>query len=1192
MSTPTSEEIALQAEIRRLQARVAELEAARQIPGEIIEKSPVMINIMRAPDFTYELVNPAFQRLAPGKQFLGRRFADVWAEVSEPLVEILRNVIETERPFELEDAPYTIQRGPDAPPEVVHVTYSWIPLSGPEGKPDRILTLAYETTGSVRQREALRLLARELEERVGELQTVLDAAPVAIWIAHDPQCLEITGNRMADRFYEAGVGENVSANITGARRFLQSGRELEPRELPMQEAAARGIDVRNSELEVLLPSGRVLSMLGNASPLRDAAGNVRGCVGTFLDITDRKRAEEALRESEAVLRGLFDSPDVIRGIVELNAGRIVHVSCNQAAAEMYGVRVEEIAGKSATDAGAPEEVAQVWVALYEKSRVTGQPVSMEYSRKDARGRDRWLLATAFFLGASQAGLPRFAYTVLDLTERKRAEEALRESEGRLTFALGITGTGAWDLDLIDHTANRSLAHDRIFGYEALLPQWTFEMFLEHVLPEDREEVARKFGHATETGTDWNFECRIRRADGEIRWIWAAGRHVRGLDGEIRRMAGVVQDVTERKLAEESLRASEQQFRTLANVIPQLCWMANADGWLFWYNDRWYAYTGTRPEQMEGWGWQSVHDPEALPAVMDRWKASIAAGIPFEMVFPLRGADGVFRPFLTRAVPLRDSEGKVVRWIGTNTDIGEQRRIEEALRESEFHAHRRLAEIEAIYEYSPVGLCVLDTQLRFVRVNRRFAEMNGLTAEAHIGKTPRELTPGLAQAAEDAMRRVLESGEPLLNFEASGATAAQPGVQRTWNQNWFPLRDSTGAIIGLSVAAEETTDRKRAEERLREAQKLESLGLLAGGVAHDFNNLLVGVVGNASLAQEMLPPDHAVSELLDGVLKAGEQAAHLTRQMLAYSGKGKFVTELLDLPALIPEITGLVRPSIPKKIALNLELAEETPRIEADRGQIQQVFMNLALNAAEAIGSAEGRITVRTGVRDVDEAYRQSHPEAAALPAGEYVYLRVDDTGCGMDAGTKARIFDPFFSTKFIGRGLGLAAVAGIVRGHRGAIAVASAPGRGSSFTVLFPAAGRAADEPVTGARDARFRGAGTILVVDDEDMVRQMVGRSLERHGYTVLLADSGLAAVDLFRRHPGEIALVILDLSMPGMSGEEALPELRKIRPRAKVVISSGYGESEAMTIFTGQRVSGFIQKPYTSKRIAEKVKACLADS
>jgi CheY-like chemotaxis protein len=362
--------------------------------------------------------------------------------------------------------------------------------------------------------------------------------------------------------------------------------------------------------------------------------------------------------------------------------------------------------------------------------------------------------------------------------------------------------------------------------------------------------------------------------------------------------------------------------------------------------------------------------------------------------------------------------------------------------------------------------------------------------------------------------------------------------------------------------------------------------LAGGVAHDFNNLLVGVIGNASLAQELLPPGNPAAELLDAVIKTGEQAAHLTRQMLAYSGKGRFVVEALDLSALIPEIGGLVRPSISKKIALHFDLEEDLPPIEADRGQLQQVFMNLVLNAAEAIGSRDGLISVRTGVQNVDDAYVRLHPEAAELKRGEYVLLEVRDTGCGMSDATKAKIFDPFFSTKFTGRGLGLAAVAGIVRGHKGVISVTSVPGQGSCFTVLFPATARRGQEADSPAANTALRGAGVVLVVDDEPLVRGMAQRSLELHGYAVLVAENGRAAIDLFKRYPGEIALVVLDLSMPDLSGEETLPELRRIRPGVKVVVSSGYSEAEAMTMFQGQPVAGFLQKPYTSTRLAEKVK------
>jgi CheY-like chemotaxis protein len=301
-------------------------------------------------------------------------------------------------------------------------------------------------------------------------------------------------------------------------------------------------------------------------------------------------------------------------------------------------------------------------------------------------------------------------------------------------------------------------------------------------------------------------------------------------------------------------------------------------------------------------------------------------------------------------------------------------------------------------------------------------------------------------------------------------------------------------------------------------------------------------------------------------------------------------EPLDLSALVPDMCGLVRPSIAKKIALQLDLEQDLPPIEADRGQVQQVFMNLALNAAEAIGSHEGLISVRTGIQDLDETYMRLHPELATLAPGKYVCLEVRDTGSGMDEATKAKIFDPFFSTKFTGRGLGLAAVSGILRGHRSGITVSSAPGKGSCFTVLFPATTRAAGKgPVVG-RDTSLRGAGTVLVVDDEQLVRELAKRALERHGYTVLMADGGPAAIDVLKRHPGDIALVVLDLSMPNMSGEETLPELRKIRPDVKVLVSSGYSEAESLALFRGQRVSGFIQKPYTAVRLADGVRVCLA--
>ncbi len=431
-----------------------------------------------------------------------------------------------------------------------------------------------------------------------------------------------------------------------------------------------------------------------------------------------------------------------------------------------------------------------------------------------------------------------------------------------------------------------------------------------------------------------------------------------------------------------------------------------------------------------------------------------------------------------------------------------------------------------------------------------------------------------------------------SFEIDHRIVRPSGEVRWVHGKCEHVRDDSGAAIRTVGMFQDITERKQAEEHLREAQRLESIGLLAGGIAHDFNNLLTGVIGNASLARELVPADSEASELLYGVIRTGEELAHLTRQMLAYSGKGRFLVQPFDLSKLIGEFNVLVQPSIPKKIAIRLHLEADLPAVEADRGQLQQVYMNLVINAAEAIGSAAGMIDVRTGMCDVDEEYQRRHPWAGGLRPGRYVWLEVRDTGCGMDDATRAKAFDPFFSTKFLGRGLGLAAVAGIVRGHKGAIGLESRPGEGTCFTVLFPAAARKTAGAAARTSRSALHGKGTVLVVDDEQFVRELARKTLVRYGYDVLEAPSGPAALDIAKRHPGDIPLVLLDLSMPEMGGDEVLPELRKLRPNAKVVVSSGYSEAEALTLFAGQTVSGFIQKPYTASRLAETLKEILLSS
>ncbi len=435
-----------------------------------------------------------------------------------------------------------------------------------------------------------------------------------------------------------------------------------------------------------------------------------------------------------------------------------------------------------------------------------------------------------------------------------------------------------------------------------------------------------------------------------------------------------------------------------------------------------------------------------------------------------------------------------------------------------------------------------------------------------------------------------AGHPLLVEERLVGVVAMFSRQ--------PLTDA--AIQALAAVADRIAlgvERKRAEEerqrletQMRHAQKLESLGVLAGGIAHDFNNLLVGILGNTGLALMDLAPDAPARPLLEEVEKAALRAAELSRQMLAYSGRGRFQVQVFQLNSLVEEMTNLLVASISKKARLEFDFARGVPSVEGDPTQVRQVVMNLITNASDALSDQAGSIRIRTGAMAADRRYLLGLFPDAGLAEGNYVFLEVADTGCGMDAETQARVFDPFFTTKFQGRGLGMAAVLGIVRGHKGAIKIDSAPGQGTTFRVLFPASAKpAAPLEVRAQPRAPWRGAGTILVVDDEATVRFLAEQSLKRAGFDVLLAEDGQKAVDLFRARAAGIRGVLLDMTMPQLGGDETFRELRRIRPDVPIILSSGYDEQDATSKFAGKGLAGFIQKPYGARDLAEKVREIL---
>ena len=429
------------------------------------------------------------------------------------------------------------------------------------------------------------------------------------------------------------------------------------------------------------------------------------------------------------------------------------------------------------------------------------------------------------------------------------------------------------------------------------------------------------------------------------------------------------------------------------------------------------------------------------------------------------------------------------------------------------------------------------------------------------------------------------GVPILDDQGVviGLVAAidDKPMKRRWFQDWLLkiLAARAGAeLVRLKTA----TALRESEERLRHAQKLESLGVLAGGVAHDFNNLLTGILGNASLALSRLEPSSPVRGKLEQIETATVRAADLTKQLLAYAGKGRFVVAPLDLNDVATEMTGLLNAAVTKTSTIRRELAPELPAIEADVTQIRQLLMNLMTNASDALEDGPGVIRLATGV--VAESELDSvHPMPPAEPAADgWVYLEVEDTGSGMDAETQAKMFDPFFTTRFAGRGLGLSAVLGIVQGHGGAVNVRSVQGDGTTVRVYFPAVMRPVEaanrhDPVTTVA----RRSGTILIVDDEAGVREVARAMLEDRGFTVLTADDGRAGLEVFRERSGEIQAVLLDMTMPEMDGATAFGELQRIRADVPVVLSSGFNEREVTQRFVDRGLAGFIQKPYRADEL-----------
>jgi PAS domain S-box-containing protein len=524
---------------------------------------------------------------------------------------------------------------------------------------------------------------------------------------------------------------------------------------------------------------------------------------------------------------------------------------------------------------------------------------------------------------------------------------------------------------------------------------------------------------------------------------------------------------------DALNESERQFRTLANSIPTLCWIAAPDGHIFWYNRQWYDYTGASPADMEGWGWQSVHDPKVLPEVLERWGASLDSGEAFEMVFPLRRHDGTFRPFLTRVQPVRDLDGRIVRWFGTNTDISAQRAAEQALEER----------------------------------------------------------------ASDLETRV----------------------------------------------AERTAEREHAIAQLHEAQKLETIGQLTGGVAHDFNNLLTPITGVLDMLQRRYGGrDTREAKLIAGALQSAERAKTLVERLLGFARRQPLQTSAVDLAALVEGMRDLVSSSIGPAIDLRVSCGADLVPARVDANQLELAILNLAVNARDAMPEG-GTLTIT-----VDRVVSGPHDQPRLKP-GLYLRLSVMDTGVGMDAETLRRAIEPFFSTKGVGKGtgLGLSMIHGLAAQLGGGFLLSSAQGAGTRADLWLPAT-TACDAP---AALPHYHEAAapvrplTILLVDDEELVRVGTAEMLRDLGHEVVEASGGAQALGKLGARL-RVDAVVTDYRMPRMDGAELAARIREVHPEMPILLVTGY------TDFTGDAPDlPRLAKPFRQADLSAQLSAMFED-
>ncbi len=1050
------------------------------------------------------------------------------------------------------------------------------------------------------------------------------------------------------------------------------------------------------EHRLLLPDGRIKFIEERWQPVFDEKGNPLRATGTCQDITERHQAAAALEElsqrtaqRERVLNTALSSISDFTYIYGRD-GRFLFV--NQPLLNLWGITLEEAIGKNFSELGYPDELARKLQREVQEVFESGKSVTDETAYTSPSGLDGYYEYIFSPVLAADGSVEFVVGATRDVTHRRQSENALRDSNEKFQQLADNITDAFWirspDMQTVHYV---SPAFERIWGRSSDSLYADPEQWTNYILPEDRERVQTGFRGLTGEARSLDMEYRIVRPDGEIRWIRVRGFQVRDAAGKLIRITGIVTDIDEHKRTETALRESEAEFRTLAEAMPQIVWITRPDGWSIYFSQQWVDYTGLTLEESRGHGWGKPLHPDDQQRAWDAWKEALATNGGYSLEARLRRADGVYRWWLIRAVPLQDAAGNVVKWFGTCTDIHDLKMAElevsltnQALRESERRFRDLLGNIEMVS-------IMLDKEGRITHCNDYLLRVTGWRREEVMGQDWFALfVPHGRGDVKKAFSALLEEAPTSSHYENEILTRS--GAKRLIQWNNTTLRSGAGEVIGTASIGDDITDRREAEGRLRlqsvalnaadnamliagrdlaivwvnpaftlltgyaeadaigknmlallksdvpdealykkisdtilageswsgettnrrkdgqpyaeaqtitpvknddgtvshfisiktdltarrqielqlrQAQKMEAVGQLAAGVAHEFNNLLQTLMSMAAITRlrSVNPQIVKIAAEMEVQIRRG---ASVTQQLLLFSRHQTTEMSNLDLGEHVQKAGDLLRRLIPENITLVMEISSDRTSVKGDAGQVQQVLLNLAINARDSM-PAGGTLTLRVA------------------PRGAEVLLEIEDTGSGFDEATRARIFEPFFTTKEVGKGtgLGLAVVYGIVEQHGGRIEVRSVPGEGSRFRVILPAA---ASENRTGAETGEdgkiVAGSGRVLLVEDEEGVREGVAILLEMIGYHVTVACRGEDALALaLEPHPD---LLLTDVTLPGIGGPALAERLRQRWPSLRVVLMSGYLDEASRSRAIDQGWL-FLQKPFEIADLARQLRAAL---